>query len=97
MVLDGRGQRDVAQDSCFRRLALYAEESYVLVSVDPANGEAWFKAVRQTGAQGPVRRARTQRAADPLAGEAPPVLTPSAKARTMNEAPFSEPSRLTVP
>ena len=43
MVLDGRGQRDVAQDSCFRRLALYAEESYVLVSVDPANGEAWFK------------------------------------------------------
>ena len=27
----------------FRRLALYAEESYVLVSVDPANGEAWFK------------------------------------------------------
>ena len=27
----------------FRRLALYAQESYILVSVDPANGEAWFK------------------------------------------------------
>ena len=27
----------------FRRLALYTEGSYVLVSVDPRNGEAWFK------------------------------------------------------
>ena len=27
----------------FRRLALYAEESYILVRVDPDNGEAWFK------------------------------------------------------
>lgn len=27
----------------FRRLALYAEESYILVSVDPSSGEAWFK------------------------------------------------------
>lgn len=27
----------------FRRLALYAEESYALVKVDPPRGEAWFK------------------------------------------------------
>ncbi|MCY4378062.1 MAG: hypothetical protein OXC31_30240, partial [Spirochaetaceae bacterium] len=27
----------------FRRLALFAESSYALVSVDPASGESWFK------------------------------------------------------
>ena len=27
----------------FQRLALYVEESYIVVSVDPSNGEAWFK------------------------------------------------------
>ena len=34
----------------FRRLALYAEESYILVSVDPAKGEAWFKLWRNSRA-----------------------------------------------
>ena len=27
----------------FKRLALYAENSYALISVNPKNGEAWFK------------------------------------------------------
>jgi len=27
----------------FRRLALYADSSYALISVDPGTNEAWFK------------------------------------------------------
>lgn len=36
---DGR----TAEGHRFRRLAMYAEASYALVSVDPQTGEAWFK------------------------------------------------------
>jgi len=31
------------EDHRFERLALYTQSAYALISVDPANGEAWFK------------------------------------------------------
>ncbi len=34
---------ETAEGHRFRRLALYAEASYALISVDPRSGEAWFK------------------------------------------------------
>ena len=34
---------ETAEGYRFHRLALYADSSYALISVDPGTGEAWFK------------------------------------------------------
>ena len=34
---------ETAEGHRFRRLALYADSSYALISVDPGTGESWFK------------------------------------------------------
>ena len=34
---------ETAEGHKFQRLALYADSSYALISVDPGTGESWFK------------------------------------------------------
>ncbi|MDE0103367.1 MAG: hypothetical protein OXN89_13400 [Bryobacterales bacterium] len=34
---------ETAEGHRFQRLALYADSSYALISVDPGTGQAWFK------------------------------------------------------